>query len=202
MDGESNGAQAQGEGQQPADGQQQQAQRPAAEVNAGAVGSGVGEGAGAGNDNGAAGNGGNGGNDGVNDAAAEVAETVAKADAEYRAALAERDKKIAELEAQVAEAFKSTEAAEGLAKQIEEMKAAADAERTGFELKLAGCRSVRAGRVLLAEHDGDMAALKKAEPWLFVDSPGGGATGLEPAGASSGEGDEMKRWMSIAGLAE
>ena len=195
MDGESNGAQAQGEGQQgnQADGQQQQAQQSAAEVNAGAVdGSGVGEGAG----NGAADN----GNDGSGDAAGEVAEVVAKADAEYRAALAERDKKIAELEAQVAEAFKSTEAAEGLAKQIEEMKAAADAERTGFELKLAGCRSVRAGRVLLAEHDGDMAALKKAEPWLFVDSPGGGATGLEPAGASSGEGDEMKRWMDIAGL--
>ena len=196
MDGESNGAQAQGEGQQgnQADGQQQ-AQQPAAEVNAGAVGAGSDAGECAGN--GAAGNG---GNDGANDAAGEVAEVVAKADAEYRAALTERDKKIAELEAQVAEAFKSTEAAEGLAKQIEEMKAAADAERTGFELKLAGCRSVRAGRVLLAEHDGDMAALKKAEPWLFVDSPGGGATGLEPAGASSGEGDEMKRWMDIAGL--
>ena len=199
MDGESNGAQAQGEGQQgnQADGQQQQAQQPAAKVGAGAVdGSGVGEGAG----NGAAGDGNANGNDGSGDAAGEVAEVVAKADAEYRAALAERDKKIAELEAQVAEAFKSTEAAEGLAKQIEEMKAAADAERTGFELKLAGCRSVRAGRVLLAEHDGDMAALKKAEPWLFDAAPGGGATGLEPAGASSGEGDEMKRWMDIAGL--
>ena len=117
-----------------------------------------------------------------------------------RRSLAERDRKIAELEAQVAKAFKSTEAAEGLSKQIEEMKAAADAESTGFELKLAGCRSVRAGRVLLAEHDGDMAALKKAEPWLFDNAGGGGATGLEPAGASSGEGDEMKRWMDIAGL--
>ena len=195
MDGESNGAQAQGEGQQQADGQQQQTQQPAAEVNAGAVGAGSDAGEGAGN--GAADNG---NNDGANDAAGEVAEVVAKADAEYRAALAERDKKIAELEAQVAEAFKWTEAAEGLARQIEEMKAAADAERTGFELKLAGCRSVRAGRVLLAEHDGDMAALKKAEPWLFDSAPGGGATGLEPAGASSGEGDEMKRWMDIAGL--
>ena len=123
----------------------------------------------------------------------------ADADAEYRAALAERDRKIAELEAQVAEAFKSTEAAEGLAKQIEEMRAAADAERIGYELKLAGCRSVRAGRVLLADHKGDMAALKKAEPWLFGGGPGG-ATGLEPAGASKGEGDEMRRWYEIAGI--
>ena len=123
-----------------------------------------------------------------------------KAEAEYRAALADRDKKIAELEAQIAEAAKSVESANALAKQIEELKKASDAERTGYELKLAGCRSVRAGRVLLADHKGDMAALKKAEPWLFGDAPGGGSTGLEPAGASKGDSDEMKRWYQIAGI--
>ena len=121
-------------------------------------------------------------------------------DAEYRAALADRDKKIAELEAQIADAAKTVESANALAKQIEELKAATDAERVGYELKLAGCRSVRAGRVLPADHKGDMAALKKAEPWLFGDVPGGGATGLEPAGASKGEGDEMRRWYEIAGI--
>ena len=121
-------------------------------------------------------------------------------DAEYRAALADRDKKIAELEAQIADAVKTVESANALAKQIEELKAATDAERVGYELKLAGCRSVRAGRVLLADHKGDMAALKKAEPWLFGDAVGTGATGLEPAGASKGEGDEMRRWYEIAGI--
>ena len=121
-------------------------------------------------------------------------------DAEYRAALADRDKKIAELEAQIADAAKTVESANALAKQIEELKAATDNERIGYELKLAGCRSVRAGRVLLADHKGDMAALKKAEPWLFGDAVGVGATGLEPAGASKGESDEMKRWMAIAGV--
>ena len=121
-------------------------------------------------------------------------------DAEYRAALADRDKKIAELEAQIADAAKTVESANALAKQIEELKAATDVERVGYELRLAGCRSVRAGRVLLAEHEGDMVALKKAEPWLFGDAPGGGATGLEPAGASKGEGDEMRRWYEIAGI--
>ena len=122
-----------------------------------------------------------------------------KAVAEYRAALFDRDKKIAELEAQIADAAKTVESANALAKQIEELKEATDAERIGYELKLAGCRSVRAGRVLLADHKGDMAALKKAEPWLFGDAVGG-ATGLEPAGASKGESDEMKRWMAIAGV--
>ena len=76
-----------------------------------------------------------------------------------RRSLAERDRKIAELEAQVAKAFKSTEAAEGLSKQIEEMKAAADAESTGFELKLAGCRSVRAGKTGYAMMKVDMSAV-------------------------------------------
>ena len=121
-------------------------------------------------------------------------------DAEYRAALVDRDKKIAELEAQIADAAKTVESANALAKQIEELKEATDNERIGYELKLAGCRSVRAGRVLLADHKGDMAALKKAEPWLFGDAVGTGATGLEPAGASRGESDEMKRWMAIAGV--
>ena len=120
-------------------------------------------------------------------------------DDDYRAALADQDKKIAELEAQIADAAKTVESANALAKQIEELKAATDAERVGYELKLAGCRSVRAGRVLLADHEGDMAALKKAEPWLFGDVAGG-ATGLEPAGASKGEGDEMRRWYEIAGI--
>lgn len=45
-----------------------------------------------------------------------------------------------------------------------------------------------------------MAALRKAEPWLFGDVPGGGATGLEPGGASKGEGDEMRRWYEIADI--
>ncbi len=121
-------------------------------------------------------------------------------DAEYKAALADRDKKIAELEAQIAEASKSVESANALAKQIEKLRADTDAERVGYELKLAGCRSVKAARVLLAEHEGDVAALKKAEPWLFGDVVGGGATGLEPAGASKGESDEMKRWYEIAGI--
>ena len=143
-----------------------------------------------------AGNGADGadGNDGDNGDDAD------KAVAEYRAALVDRDKKIAELEAQIADAAKTVESANALAKQIEELKEATDNERIGYELKLAGCRSVRAGRVLLADHKGDMAALKKAEPWLFGDAVGTGATGLEPAGASKGESDEMKRWMAIAGV--
>ena len=72
-------------------------------------------------------------------------------------------------------------------------------------LRSAGARSVTAAKALLAEHDGDVAALVKAKPWLF-DAGGsdkGGAIGLEPAGASGGSDDQyMKRWERIAGLAD
>ena len=129
---------------------------------------------------------------------AQVAES---ADEEIRASLAERDQKIAELEAQVAEASKTVESAEALAKQIEELKASADEERVGFELGLAGARSVTADRALLAEHGGDVAKLKEAEPWLFSDGkPEGCAKGLEPAGAAKADDKEMERWRKIAGL--
>lgn len=184
MDGEVNGAQAAGVGQQvgatpqqQADGGQQAAQsqgEPAQQT----VGAG-GDGDGAASCDGASG-GVVGGED-------------------YRAALAERDAKISALEAQVAAAAKSAEAADSLAKQIEEMKAANEEERIGFELKLAGVRSVTAAKALLGEHGGDVGKLKAAEPWLFVGEPASGATGLEPAGAASG-GDELKRWREIAGL--
>lgn len=122
-------------------------------------------------------------------------------DEEIRAALAERDEKIAELEAQIAEAAKTAESAEALAKQIEDLKAASDAERCEFELRLAGARNVTAAKALLAEHDGDVAKLKAAEPWLFSDpAPQGGSTGLEPAGAAKAADKDMKRWREIAGL--
>ena len=185
MDGEVDGAQEAGSQQQAAGSGQQ-----AAQVAGGVGAAGGNAGGGAGGDNGSAG-----AIDGANAAGADEA---------YRAALAERDAKISALEGQIAAAAKSAEAADALAKQIEEMKAANEAERVGYELKLAGCRSVRAGRVLLAEHEGDMDALKKAEPWLFGDAGGGavpgGATGLEPAGAAGGGDGEMERWRAIAGL--
>mgnify|MGYP004535962707 FL=1 len=77
----------------------------------------------------------------------------------YKAALAERDKGIAELEAQVADTAKSAETAESLTKQIEELKASNEAERIGFELRLAGLRSATAAKALLGEHGGDAQAV-------------------------------------------
>lgn len=120
---------------------------------------------------------------------------------DYQDLLDRQDARIAELEAQVAEAAKSKEAADALAAEIERVRAEAAEEKVAYELRLAGARNVTAAKALLGEHGGDVAKLKAAEPWLFEGAaPTGGTTGLEPAGAAGGDDAESKRWRSIAGL--
>lgn len=131
------------------------------------------------------------------DGAQEVAGGADDSAADYQAALKAMDAEIEALQAKVAEAAKTAEATETLGKEIADLKARLADERTEFALRSAGARSVTAAKALLAEHDGDVAALVKAEPWLF-DAGGsgkGGATGLEPTGASGGSDDQyLKRW--------
>lgn len=121
--------------------------------------------------------------------------------AAFEKQLEERDAKIASLEAEVAQAAKSAEKEKELNAHIEELKAQAATERAEFELTLAGCKSVKAGRLLLEEHDGDVDALKEAEPWLFGDSSTQlGATGLPNAGTAASDEAAISHWREIAGL--
>jgi hypothetical protein len=127
---------------------------------------------------------------------------------DYEKQIAERDEKIASLEAQVAEAAKSAETAEQLRGEIAELKAQGESDRIDFKLQLAGVRNVKAARALLADHDNDVDKLKEAEPWLFEaggkHAKGGnsGTTGLPNAGAASDEGKTLKHWREIAGLTD
>ena len=75
--------------------------------------------------------------------------------ADWGKAVAERDEKIAALEAQVAEAAKNAEAAERLRGEIAELKAQGESDRIDFRLQLAGVRNVKAARAILADHGGD-----------------------------------------------
>lgn len=102
-------------------------------------------------------------------------------------------------------AAKTAEATESLGKEIADLKARLADERTEFALRSAGARSVTAAKALLAEHDGDVAALVKAEPWLFETkgSNQGGSTGLEPAGVAGGNAKEiMIPKISVTGLGD
>lgn len=98
---------------------------------------------------------------------AEPVDDTDKARKEFQAALADRDARIAELEGQIAEAAKTAESAEKLRAEMDELRRQGDEQRIGFELQMAGCRSVKAARALLDDHGGDVAALKEAEPRLF-----------------------------------
>ena len=130
---------------------------------------------------------------------------------DYEKQIAERDEKIASLEAQVAEAAKNAETAEQLRGEIAELKAQGESDRIDFKLQLAGVRNVKAARALLADHDNDVDKLKEAEPWLFEATGkhakggangGSGTTGLPNAGAASDEGKTLKHWREIAGLTD
>ncbi len=130
---------------------------------------------------------------------------------DYEKQIAERDEKIATLEAQVAEAAKNAETAEQLRGEIAELKAQGESDRIDFRLQLAGVRNVKAARALLSDHGNDVDKLKEAEPWLFEatgkhakggSSGGTGATGLPNAGAASNEGKTLKHWREIAGLTD
>ena len=129
---------------------------------------------------------------------------------DYEKQIAERDGKIASLEAQVAEAAKNAETAEQLRGEIAELKAQGESDRIDFKLQLAGVRNVKAARALLGDHGNDVDKLKEAEPWLFEaggkHAKGGntssGTTGLPNAGAASDEGKTLKHWREIAGLTD
>lgn len=121
-------------------------------------------------------------------------------EAELEAAIAARDERIAELEEGIAEAARTAEGAERLRAEMDELRRAGDEQRIGFELQLAGARSVKAARALLDDHGGDVESLKAAEPWLFGAGAPAGATGLPAAGAADDAGTQMRRWREIAGL--
>ena len=120
----------------------------------------------------------------------------------FEAQLAERDTRIAELEAQIAEASKNAETADGLREEIAALKAQGESDRIDFKLQLAGCRNVKAARAVLEDHGGDVEKLKEAEPWMFADAPQkqSGKTGLPSAGAAKDDEKQKRHWRDLAGL--
>ena len=105
--------------------------------------------------------------------------------------MAAKDAKIAELEAKLAEAAKTEEGRKELQKQIDEMKASQADERVTHKLELAGCKNTKAAKALLDDYDGDVSKLKEACPYLFEGKKESGSTGGKPAGAASGNIDDL-----------
>lgn len=102
--------------------------------------------------------------------------------------VANRDKRIKELEEQLAEATGGQKTAEERIGEIEaRLKAMADerdAAKADAALTAAGCIDCELARPALASLDGDVDALKEQKPYLFRRDPVPPAsTGGKPAGA-------------------
>lgn len=110
--------------------------------------------------------------------------------------IAERDKKIAELEAKLDEQVKSAEGREEFKKEIEALKAQIADKDIENRLIAEGCRSAKAAKAVLADFNGDIAKLKEAMPFLF--SQDRGTTGGKPVGAQVSDDDAALR--KAAGL--
>ena len=96
-----------------------------------------------------------------------VRSQVGGSETDYEKQIAERDEKIASLEAQVAEAAKNAETAEQLRGEIAELNVQGESDGIDFRLRLADVRNVKAARALLSNNENDVDKLKEAEPWLF-----------------------------------
>ena len=84
---------------------------------------------------------------------ASSAQVCSDADVDYKGLIEERDRRIAELEAQAAEAAKSAERADKMGAEIAELREQAKSDRIDFELRLAGVRNVKATRAVHENHD-------------------------------------------------
>lgn len=102
----------------------------------------------------------------------------------YQRDIQERDDRIAELEAQVAEAAKTEEGRKEMQEKIEELKQTISDDRVNFELEKAGCLNTKAARAILDDYEGDVDKLKQACPYLFSDgAKKTGSTGVKPEGS-------------------
>ncbi len=115
----------------------------------------------------------------------------------YHRDMAAKDKEIAELRAQVAEATKTEEGCKALEERIAKLEADQMDERVTHKLEMAGCRNAKAAKALLDDYDGDVDKLKEACPYLFSETKQTGSTGLRPRGEVDGIDAKLDRAMGI-----
>lgn len=114
--------------------------------------------------------------------------------------MAEKDAKIAELQAKLTEAAESRKGREDLQKEINNLRAEMADERLMHKLEMAGCRDTKAAKARLEDFDGDVAKLKEACPYLFGDDKKTGSTGGRNEGAPSDHDKRVAMAREAAGL--
>ena len=125
---------------------------------------------------------------------------------QYERDVERRDKRIAELEAQLkaqndAKAARGDETAK-LRQDFEALQAQLADERENTALTAAGCVDLELGRAALGKYNGDVARLKEAKPYLFQQAQEKKvlSTGGRPAGTPSPDDERVRRARAAAGL--
>lgn len=115
--------------------------------------------------------------------------------------IANRDRRIRELEERLEEATGGRKTAEDRISEIEAKLAAMEEERDAAKadaaLAASGCVDCELGRAALKACGGDVERLKAAKPYLFAAERKTVSTGGDPVG---GAGDDTDRMRRIAGL--
>ena len=117
--------------------------------------------------------------------------------------VANRDKRIKELEAKLEEATGGQKTAEeriaAIEEQLKSMEGERDAAKADAKLTAAGCIDCELGRAALAAFDGDVDKLKEAKPYLFGTEGGQPrSTGGKPDGSASAEKTTIREGVKAA----
>ena len=99
-------------------------------------------------------------------------------------------KRIDDLEAENNKLKGKEDSVAALEKRIDEMEAKAKTDKVTAELEAAGCHNIKAAMACLDDHDGDVAKLKEAAPYLFTSSDKSKSTGGNPKGKPSDDEEE------------
>jgi len=99
-------------------------------------------------------------------------------------------KRIDDLEAENNKLKGKEDSVAALEKRIDEMEAKAKTDKVTAELEAAGCHNIKAAMACLDDHDGDVAKLKEAAPYLFTSSDKSKSTGGNPKGKPGDDEDE------------
>ncbi len=121
----------------------------------------------------------------------------------YQRDIKERDDKIAELEARIAEASETKEGREKLEADLKALREEMADKDVTHALEMLGCKSVKAAKALLADYDNDPAKVKEAAPYLFGEDEEPkkkGTTGKKPAGPPDSAEERTRKAREAAGL--
>ena len=122
----------------------------------------------------------------------------------YDRDIANKDKEIAQLKAQLEASGQGRKTAEQRLADIEAKfstmeKQLAD-EKVNSALTIAGCIDLKAARARLDEFNGDISKLKDAAPYLFAQKKQPSSTGFTPTGANGSAEERRKKARAAAGL--